>query len=101
MKPWRQWNAPLGLAHVLTFGVSLIAVEFTWIGLAIPHLSSLLLKKHFAERYPFLYDVADTAIAFTLLPLMLVFVFTFCYFYQRRYDRKIARSKLSLHEYNL
>jgi hypothetical protein len=90
MKPWRQWNAPLGLFQVLVFGLSLTAFTFTWIVLVVPYLSSLLAaKKSFAESHPFLYDVIHTAIAVMLMPLMVGFVFVYCYLYQRRYDRNI------------
>src|ERR1043166_44895 len=92
MKPWRHWNAPLGVVQVLIFGFSLTAVLFSWTILAVPYLSSLLAaQKDFSESHPFLYSVIHTAIAVLLLPLMAGFTFTYCFFYQRYYDRKIER----------
>jgi TRAP-type C4-dicarboxylate transport system permease small subunit len=92
MKPIRQWNAPLGLVQVLVFGGLITGFTFAWMSYAIPYLSSLLAsQKRFAENYPFLYDVAHTAVAFTLLPLMGGFAFIVLYFYQRSYDRRQQR----------
>jgi len=69
MKPLRQWNAPLGLIHVFGLGLVLVGSMVLWMGFLRPQLASLLAsQRSFAEGYPFLYDLADIAIAFTILP---------------------------------
>jgi hypothetical protein len=97
MKPWRQWNAPLGVVQVLSWGLSLTAILFAWIGLAAPYLTSLLAaQQSFADQHPFLYEIVRESIAVTLLPLVAVYTFACCYFYQRYYDRKIEKEKASV-----
>ena len=94
MKPWRQWNAPLGLVQILVLGFSLMAIEFAWFLLAIPYLSSLLAaQQDFSDQHPFLYEIVRGSIAFMLLPLMAGYTFAYGYFYQRHYDRKMERGK--------
>ena len=97
MKPWRQCKAPLGLVQILIWGFSLVAVEFTWILLAMPYLSSLLAtQQDFSDQYPFLYEFVRMAIAVMLLPLMVVHTFACGYFFQRHYDQKIEREKTNV-----
>jgi hypothetical protein len=97
MKPWRQWNAPLGVVQVLSWGFSLMAILFAWTGLASPYLSSLLAtQQNFSDQHPFLYEMVRVSIAVMLLPLMGGYTFAYCYFYQRYYDRKIEKEKASV-----
>jgi|GEM_PF-3484241 hypothetical protein len=94
MKPWRQWNAPLGLVQILVWGFSLVAVEFSWILFAMPYLSSLLAAQQvFSDQHPFLYELVRMSIAVMLLPLMVVHTFACGYFFQRHHDRKMERQK--------
>jgi hypothetical protein len=82
MKPWRQWNALLGLVAILVWGFSLTAVMFAWILLATPYLLSLLAaRQSFSDQHPYLYEVVRNSIAVMLIPLMGSFTYVFNYFY--------------------
>jgi hypothetical protein len=94
MKPWQQWNAPLGVVQILVFGLSLAAVEFGWALIAMPYLSSLpAAQQGFSDNHPFLYEIVRAMIGFMLILLMLGFTFTYLYLYQRHYDRKMERDR--------
>jgi hypothetical protein len=90
MKPFSEWNAPVGLLGVLCFGFLMTGSLFLWIGYIGPHLSSFIAEQtQFADKHPFLYYLADTAAAVMALPWSMCAPFSYLYMYQCRYDRKM------------
>ncbi len=85
MKSLNRWNAPLGVPHVVAFGLLMVASMFVWFSEVLPRLNAAL--KPMEDHSPFAYDVLRSAVAFLMLPGSFIVPFIALYSYQRWWDK--------------